>query len=199
MLAERESWLLGALGRAIAGTLIDVGCGDANLARAIERASGRPHGYVGIDLLPGRIAVARTSVPWAALAVASADALPIHDGAADAVVASTLFSSLRTTEQRAAVAREIARTLKPGGRVVVYDLRYPSPANRAVRPVAVVELQRLFGGLQLVSARSLTLVPPLARSPFGGGARRYRTLGRIPMLRSHVGVVLERPQRTGMA
>lgn len=194
MLAERESWLLGVIGRGIGGALIDVGCGDANLARAIERGHGRPHGYVGIDLLPGRIAIARTSTPWAALAVASADALPIRDGVAEAVVASTLFSSLRTPEQRTAVASDIARTLKPGGRVVVYDLRYPSPANRAVRPVTVAELQRLFRGLHLVSARSLTLVPPLARSRFGGGARRYRTLSRIPMLRSHVGVVLEKPR-----
>ena len=195
MSAERETWLLDALGRGIGGALIDVGCGDAKLALAIERAHGRPHGYVGIDLLPGRIAIARSRAPWAALAVASADALPIREGVADAVVASTLFSSIRTPEQRTAVARDIARTLKPGGRVVVYDLRYSSPANRAVRPVTLVELRRLFGGLHLVSARSLTVAPPLARSPFGGGARRYGALSRIPMLRSHLGVVLEKPPR----
>lgn len=191
---ERESWIAGALGDSASGVVVDVGCGDANVARLIERVGGRPRRYVGVDLLRERLADARSRTPWAQLAVARADRLPLRDGVADAVVVSTLLSSLLEPTQRASAAREIERITRPGGRVVVYDLRYPSPANRAVRPVSASELRRLFPGWRLVQDRALTLLPPLARSALGGGARRYGTLSRIRPLRSHLGVVLEKPR-----
>ena len=194
MTAEREAWIVAALGGDASGVVVDVGCGDANVARVIERAGGRPRRYVGLDLLHDRLVDARSRTPWAQLAAARADRLPLRDGVADAVVLSTLVSSIREPWQRASAAREIERITRPGGRVVVYDLRYPSPANREVRPVSVSELRRLFPGWRVAQDRTLTLAPPLARSALGGGARRYGMLSRIRPLRSHVGVVLEKPR-----
>lgn len=191
---ERERWIVTALGPAATGVVVDVGCGDGNVARALERSRGRPERYVGIDLLPGRLADARARTAWAQLAQASAERLPLADAAADAVVASTLFSSLGESWQRAAAAREMARVIRPGGRVVVYDLRYPSPSNRAVRPVSAAELRQLFPGFRATVVRSLTVLPPLARSGLFGGRRRYAILSRIPMLRSHLALVLEKPR-----
>jgi len=191
---ERERWTIEALGDAARGIVLDVGCGDGNLARAIDRRIGRPRRYVGIDLLPDRIADARARTPWAAFAVASVEHLPLADASVDAAVASTLFSSLREPWQREAAAREMARVVRADGRVVVYDLRYASPRNRAVRPISTRELARLFAGWVLRS-RSLTLLPPLARGRIGGGALRYRVLTLLPVARSHIGAVLTRKVR----
>ena len=195
MAAEREGWIVDALGDAALGTVVDVGCGDANVARAIERRGRRPRRYVGLDLLTDRLRGASARTPWARLIVGDAERCPLADACADAAVTSTLLSSLPDQRSREAVAAELARIVRPGGRVVVYDLRYPSPANPRVRPVGLAELRSLFPGWRLLQARTLTLLPPLARtSVFGGGPLRYRILASLPLLRSHLGVVLERPQ-----
>lgn len=190
---ERESWMVGALGESARGTVLDVGCGDGNLARTIERRRGRPHGFIGVDLLPDRLAEARARTPWATFAIASADRLPLADASVDAAVASTLFSSLREPWQRAGAAREMGRVVRAGGRIAVYDLRYLSPANRAVRPISLAELRGLFPGWRIADARTLTVLPPLARTAVFGSRPGYAILSRVPPLRSHLGVVLERP------
>ncbi|HEV8229083.1 MAG TPA: methyltransferase domain-containing protein [Candidatus Limnocylindria bacterium] len=194
MAEERDRWLVEVLLPVADGVIVDVGCGDGNVARTLERDVHRPAGYLGLDLMLERIAGAREATPWARLAVASAAHLPLADAAADAMVASTLLSSLPEPWERAAAAAEMARTLRPGGRAVVYDLRYPNPGNTSVRTVSLSELRRLFPGWRLAGARTLTVLPPLARSSLFGGKRRYAILSRIPMLRSHLGVVLEKPR-----
>jgi SAM-dependent methyltransferase len=189
---ERDDWVVSALRPAAGGNIVDLGCGDGNLVRTLDRRGIRPASYLGIDLIEGRIAAARTATPWAHFAVASADECPVEDGWADAVVAMTLFSSIREGHFRAAVAREIDRITRPGGRLVVYDLRLPSPSNPHVARLTKGDVLRLFPGWK-AKFRSLTLLPPLARGPFGGGPRRYRALGMLPMLRSHMGVILLKP------
>ncbi len=191
---ERAAWIVDALGPSATAVVVDVGCGDANVARAIARRHGRVGHYVGIDLLPERIVEARARTERTSLAVASAERLPLADRSADAVVGATLFSSLPEAWQRAAAAQEMARVIRPGGRAVIYDLRYPSPSNRSVRPVSLDELRRFFPGWRVVEAPTLTLLPPLARSRLFGGRRRYAILSRVPLLRSHLGVVLEKPR-----
>lgn len=188
--AERDAWLADAIGQA--GVVLDIGCGDAGLALLLERRNVRPGRYIGLDLLEERIANARAGVPWGEFLVGSADQLPLPDSSVDVVVAATLFSSLREPFLLRAVASEIARVLRPGGRLVIYDLRYPSPRNRSVAPVRVSALQRLFPGWP-IELRSITLLPPIARSRLGAGRRRYRFLASLPFLRSHLAAILVRP------
>ena len=190
MLAERESLLVDAIG-ASSGTIVDLGCGDGNLALTLERRFGRPNRYIGIDLLDERIADARRRVPWGEFRVASADRLPLDDWSIDVLVAATLFSSITDPWFRGEVAREIGRVLRPDGRIVVYDLRYPSPRNPAVTPIRRRELTAMFPGWA-IATRNVSLVPPIARSPLGRGRRRYRALSWIPFLRSHILAVITR-------
>jgi SAM-dependent methyltransferase len=190
--AERDRWIVEALVPYLAGTLVDLGCGAGALGQVLERAQVRPRRLLGFDVLEDRLEAARANVPWATFEAASADRLPVADGDADAVVAMTLLSSLTDPALRSGVAAEIGRVLRPSGAFVVYDLRYPSPRNRSIRPVSPRELNALFPGWT-VRGSTLTLLPPLARSPLAAGQRRYRALAAIPMLRSHLGAVLVKP------
>ena len=122
----------------------------------------------------------------------SADRIQLADEVVDAAAALTLLSSVPDDWFRGRVAAEIGRVLRPGGRLVVYDLRYPSPRNRAVRPVTRRALAGLFPGWAIES-RTMTLLPPLMRSPLAASPRRYRALTALPFLRSHLGAVLTKP------
>jgi ubiquinone/menaquinone biosynthesis C-methylase UbiE len=122
----------------------------------------------------------------------SADAIPVADQSAAACTALTLLSSILEPWFRERIYSEVRRVTAPGGVFVVYDLRYGNPRNRSVRPVSVEELRSAFPEWEL-EATALTLLPPLARSVVAGGSVRYRVLAAVPLLRSHLGVVLRRP------
>ena len=189
---RRDAWLAQALRPVVGGTIVDVGCGSGALGVLLDAAGQRPARLVGIDLLEERLDEARRLVPWGEFRQTSADDLGLGDGSADAVVTMTFWSSLTDSWFRRRVADEVARVLRPGGRLVVYDFRYPSPRNRHVRPVGRRTLAGLFSTWP-IEVRSMTLLPPLARSPLAAGARRYAVLEAIPFLRSHIGAVLTKP------
>ncbi len=191
-LRERDAWLLRALLPARAGTVVDIGCGDGALAVMLDAAGMRPARLLGADILERRLETARQRAPWAEFAQASADDLPVDDGAAQAVVAMTLLSSITDDWFRERIAAEVDRILEPGGRVLVYDLRYPSPRNRHVRPVTEASLRRLFPSWA-IDSKTMTVLPPLARSPIAGGPSRYRLLRAIPLLRSHLASLVVKP------
>jgi SAM-dependent methyltransferase len=189
--AELTDWLVKALAPARAGTILDLGCGEGWLATALDAAGIRPSRYVGVDRLADRIARARDSTGWAEFVVGGADRVPVPDASVDAVAAVTLLSSLTDDRFRAVVAAEIARLVRPGGIVVLYDIRYRSPSNPDVVPIGT-EIRRLFPGWRVKASTAMTLLPPIMRSPLGGGPLRYRVLAKVPLLRSHLGAVLIR-------
>jgi len=166
------------------GRVLDVGCGDGQLA-ALADDAGIAADWTGIDLLAERIEVARSRVPGARFVVGSADAMPFDDRSFDVSAALTLFSSLPSRELEAAVAREIGRVVKPGGWLVWYDLRYGNPTNPAVHGVSAARLAELFAGWA-IDVRTFSVAPPLARrlGPFTPIA--YPILQAIPPLRSHL-------------
>jgi ubiquinone/menaquinone biosynthesis C-methylase UbiE len=191
-LREREMWLREALCPIADGTLLDVGCGSGALAIILARGGCSPARYIGVDILESSLEEARVAVPWGEFLLGSADRIQLADQVVDAAAALTLLSSVPDDWFRARVAAEISRVLRPGGRLVVYDLRYPSPRNRAVRPVTRGALAGLFPGWA-VESRTMTLLPPLMRSPLAANRRRYRALTALPFLRSHLGAVLTKP------
>jgi SAM-dependent methyltransferase len=84
-------------------TLCDVGCGSGPFAGFLRERGVR---YVGLDVPGGFYGDDATNV------FAAADAAPLADGAADAVLSSQVIEHLPDPD--AAVA-EVARVLKPGG------------------------------------------------------------------------------------
>lgn len=165
--------------------VLDVGCGTGEFLRRIDEVlKPRCPDLHGIDILPDRIAVARALLPHAHLEVRSGDQLPFEDGYFDLVAVSTLFSSILDDALASAIGREMLRVLGGSGTLMCYDVRYPNPCNHNTRPVTRRRLRRLFSEAQ-IHARSLTLLPPLARRLGPVAPALYRPLHAVPLLRSH--------------
>lgn len=105
-------------------TVLDVGCGTGTLLIAAKRRVGIAGRVYGIDPSPQMIAMAqgkaRKSGADVTFQVGIVEALPFPDAHFDAVF-STLMIHHLPPQIRESGARQIARVLKPGGRVLAVD------------------------------------------------------------------------------
>ncbi len=92
---------------------LDVACGEGRVARELVRLG---HDVVGVDSSPSLAAAARAQEPSFEVHVADAAAMPLADGAADLAIA---MMALMAIDDMAAVVREVARVLEPGGRFCI--------------------------------------------------------------------------------
>ena len=111
-----------AAGRVLKTDLFEeaVGAGQASLLAA------RFGSVAGMDLAWAVGAAARRCRPDLYVAVADARRLPYADGAFDAVVSLSTLDHLDSTEALLGALTELARVLRPGGRLV---LTLDNPAN----------------------------------------------------------------------
>ncbi|MGH3914273.1 MAG: class I SAM-dependent methyltransferase [Pseudonocardiaceae bacterium] len=125
-LRESEARLLGGLaGRRI----LEVGCGSAPCARWLSKQGAH---VVGLDLSAGMlrhaVAAARDTGITVPLVQADAGRLPFADGSFD--LACSAFGAVPFVADSAAVMREVARVLRPGGRwvfAVTHPMRWIFP------------------------------------------------------------------------
>lgn len=103
-----------------AAEVLDVGCGEGQLARLAAGVPGVRR-VVGVDPTWAQIAEARRRGGGPAYARATASALPFPNGAFDAVVACLVFEHIGDAD--AAIA-EVGRVLRPGGRFLFF-LNHP--------------------------------------------------------------------------
>ena len=96
--------------------VLDVGCGEGQIARVVAGAD-----VIGIDPTWSQLQVACERGGGPAYARGMADALPIATASCDTVVACLVFEHIRAVD--AAIA-EVARVLEPGGRFVFF-LNHP--------------------------------------------------------------------------
>lgn len=112
-----------------AGTVLDVGCGTGVAARAIARRPGFRGRVTGIDMSPRLINAARRFATNEGLAVSTefragdSQSLQLPDASFDAVIAHTLISHV---DSPAIVLDELARVVKPGGLIGIFDGDYAS-------------------------------------------------------------------------
>ncbi|MFN8633653.1 MAG: class I SAM-dependent methyltransferase [Chloroflexota bacterium] len=172
--------------------ILDVGCGDGSFLRRLVSWGADPTDLAGVELQETRVAAAKRIEPCLDVRQADASALPFEDASFDLAFQLTVFSSILQPEMRQAVAREMARVLRPGGCVVSYDFRVARD-RRNTRPIRVAELRSLFPGFT-VDARRVTLVPPLARALAGRSWLLCELLELVPLLRTHELVLLRKPR-----
>lgn len=118
-------WRRRAVGslRLPAGAVVaDLGCGTGDLCRELDRAGHRP---VGIDLSLGMLQVARTGAP---LVQADALRLPLPSASLDGI---TSGFALRNVVDLDDLFHELARTVRPGGRLALLEVgEPPNPVMR---------------------------------------------------------------------
>jgi demethylmenaquinone methyltransferase/2-methoxy-6-polyprenyl-1,4-benzoquinol methylase len=103
--------------------VLDLACGTGDLCRDVAAAGYRP---VGMDLSMGMLTHARTDAP---LSQADALGLPVATGAVDGAVCGFALRNFVALEPFFA---ELARVLRPGGRVALLDVAEPTnPLLRA--------------------------------------------------------------------
>lgn len=165
--------------------LTEVGCGHGDNLLELLRLGFAPAHLTGIELLAERQAAARERLP-AATRVLLGDAVvaDVAPGSQDLVLQSTVFSSLLDDAFQQRLADAMWRWLRPGGAVLWYDFAFDNPGNRDVRGVPLARVRALFPHGRL-TARRVTLAPPLARAAVRVHPALHRLLDALPWLRTH--------------
>jgi SAM-dependent methyltransferase len=118
--------------------VVDVGCGAGFDSLIAARMVGSAGQVVGVDMTPAMLEKARQGAVAAGLTNAEfragyAEALPAPDGWADVVISN---GALNLVPDKAAALAEMARVLKPGGRLQIGDLlvqrAVPKSAKRQI-------------------------------------------------------------------
>jgi demethylmenaquinone methyltransferase / 2-methoxy-6-polyprenyl-1,4-benzoquinol methylase len=162
--------------------VIDLACGTGDLCRDLVAAGYRA---VGVDLSFGMLAHARTPSP---LVQGDALTLPFPDGAVAGVVSGF---ALRNFVELPGVFAELARVVRPGGRIALLDVARPERALlRAGHSVYFGHVAPLIGGLLSDKSayrylpRSMAYLPPaatvlaqMAEAGFEHSARRLLSGG----------------------
>lgn len=98
------------------GVALDAACGTGRQARALTRHG---HRVIGVDQSPEMLAKARANTPEAEFRVGSLEDLPVADDSVDLAVCSLAMTHLPALTT---AVGELARVVRPGGRIVVTDL-----------------------------------------------------------------------------
>jgi SAM-dependent methyltransferase len=99
------------------GVALDVACGTGRHAAHLASLG---HRVTGVDASPGMLAAARAKVPDGEFRTGDLHELPVADGQIDVVVCGLALTHVRDL---APVFAEFARVLRPGGHLVISDIR----------------------------------------------------------------------------
>lgn len=124
------------LGALLSGErVVDVGCGAGLDSLIAARMVGAEGDVIGVDMTPAMLAKARASASEAGYANVAfrkgyAEALPVPDGWADVVISNGV---LNLVPDKAAALTEMARVLKPGGRLQIGDILVQRPVPESAK------------------------------------------------------------------
>lgn len=133
-------------------TVLDLCTGTADLALAAMSGQRRAKRVLGVDFSAAMLQIGNDKVrragpdgpagaPAAAITLIRGDAtcIPLRDATVDA---TTIGFGIRNVEQPAVACREIARVLRPGGRLVI--LEFSLPRSSALRNLYLWYFKRIL-------------------------------------------------------
>lgn len=126
----RDDLLAPILARLAPGRVLDAACGTGAVTRQLIDLG---HDVVGVDGSEGMLAHARTAVPEATLLHGDITALPLPDADVDHVTCTLALTHLPDLRP---FFTEAARVMRPGGHLVLLDIRgyYPrSPRSSLIK------------------------------------------------------------------
>ncbi len=164
--------------------VLDVGCGTGTLAMEVARLVGRAGRVAGVDPGTQQIARARAKatrrhVPIE-FQIGMIEQLPFPDQSFDVVFSTLMMHHLPTPLKRQGLA-EIARVLKPGGRLVIADFkRKQERQGRAARFHAggssIQDLAALASDAGFSEVETEEMQPPrFSAFPGAGFVRAYKS------------------------
>ncbi len=128
-----------ALGLAPGSVVLDLASGTGDFCRLLHRHGYRP---VGVDFSAGMLSAARTAAPRVQADILR---LPVADGAADG---ATCGFALRNLVDLATFFAELARALRPGGRIALLEVATPpNPVMRVGHAVYFGRVVPVIGGV----------------------------------------------------
>ncbi len=138
-------------------TVVDLGCGGGLDVFLAARQVGPAGKAVGIDMTEDMVALARRNAarsnpPPANVEfhLATIDRLPLPDATADCVISNCVINLV---PDKPAAFREIARVLKPGGRLAVSDIALKKPLPEELRANLVALVGCLAGAISVADYR----------------------------------------------
>jgi demethylmenaquinone methyltransferase/2-methoxy-6-polyprenyl-1,4-benzoquinol methylase len=102
--------------------VLDVATGTGKLAQEVERKVGAGGRVVGIDFCEPMLRKARVQTGCTELVLATSESLPFPDNCFDG---ATIGFALRNVPDMEKTLREMARVMKPGGKVVCLEFSRP--------------------------------------------------------------------------
>jgi demethylmenaquinone methyltransferase/2-methoxy-6-polyprenyl-1,4-benzoquinol methylase len=128
-----------SLGLSAGSTVLDIAAGTGDFCRELQRAGLSP---IGVDLSYGMLAAARTTAP---LVQGDALRLAMPDASVDGV---TCGFALRNLVELQPFFAELARVLRPGGRIALLDVAQPTnPVLRWGHGIYFGRVVPVIGGL----------------------------------------------------
>lgn len=140
-------------------TVVDLGCGgglDVFLAAAKVGPAGKA---IGIDMTPEMLERARRSAatanngrgfPNVEFHQSTIDRLPLSDASVDCVISNCVIN---LAPDKPAVFREIARVLKPGGRLAVSDIALKKPLPEEIAQDVMAYIGCIAGAIPIEAYR----------------------------------------------
>jgi ubiquinone/menaquinone biosynthesis C-methylase UbiE len=169
--------------------ILDIGCGTGRELLNLIRYGAKPENLYGLDLLQGRIDIAKQLNPNVDFRCGDAADLPYEDSSFDIVTQFTVFTSIIDTGMKSSIAKEMLRILTPDGIVIWYDYHMNNPKNPDVRGIKKREIYELFPDCEIYLKR-VTLAPPVSRVIASFSIILCQVLEKIPLMCTHyLGVI----------